>query len=115
MSEATIPGTEQAWDDGTLGDDEEFVGVAPKALQDAITQSLGMQAISIRLPKDLVEQYKTIARINGVGYQPLMRDALVRFATYEMKRLLIEFAEQKEKAEQRSREESIAHEPRQAA
>lgn len=100
MTQATlIPGTEEAWDNGTLGAEEQYVAVAPKALQDAVSESLGMQAISIRLPKALVEQYKVIARLHKIGYQPLMRDALTRFATSEMKRLLLEIAEEREEEE----------------
>lgn len=91
-----IQDTEEAWDDGTLGTDERYAQVAPQDLQDAVIESLGMQAISIRLPKALVEQYKLIARIHKVGYQPLMRDALTRFATHEMKRLLLEVADQRD-------------------
>lgn len=93
---AKIPDTEEAWDNGTLGADEQYVQVAPKALQDEVNDSLGMQAISIRLPKALVEQYKVISRFHKIGYQPLMRDALARFATHEMKRLLVEIAEQRD-------------------
>lgn len=37
-----------------------------------------LQAISIRLPKRLIEAYKMVAAHHGVGYQPLMRDALQR-------------------------------------
>lgn len=95
---AKIPGTEEAWDNGKLGADEKHVQVADKALQDAVTNSLGMQAISIRMPRDLVEQYKLIAHYNGIGYQPLMRDALARFATGEMKRILVELANKKDEA-----------------
>ncbi|MNM99627.1 hypothetical protein D3C81_1121920 [compost metagenome] len=97
MTQATkIPGTEEAWDNGTLGADEQYVQVASKAVQEQVNESLAMQAISIRLPKALVEQYKVIARFHKIGYQPLMRDALARFATHEMKRLLVEIAEQRD-------------------
>ncbi len=40
--------------------------------------------ISLRLPVQLVEDYKTIAADAGIGYQPLMRDILIRFAQHEM-------------------------------
>ena len=55
-----------------------------KALQDA----LGLQAISIRLPKELIKQYKLIAGFHGVGYQPLMRDVLQRFVKGALKEIL---------------------------
>jgi hypothetical protein len=45
-------------------------------------------AISIRLPKATIEAYKNLASIHGVGYQPLMRDAIVRWADSELKQLL---------------------------
>ncbi|WP_342050427.1 MULTISPECIES: hypothetical protein [unclassified Cupriavidus] len=45
-----IPGTDEAWDNGTLGADEQYVQVAPTALQEQVDSPLGMQAISIRLP-----------------------------------------------------------------
>lgn len=101
MTQATkIPGTDEAWDNGTLGEEEQYVAVADKALQDAVHQSLGMQAISIRLPKDLVEQYKIIAHYHSMGYQPLMREALTRFATAEMKRILVEVSNERDRERQ---------------
>ncbi|WP_310625882.1 hypothetical protein [Limnohabitans sp.] len=45
----------------------------------ALDEALGLQSISIRLPKQLIDQYKLIAHFHGVGYQPLMRDILARF------------------------------------
>jgi len=54
MTEALkIPGTEEAWDNGTLGEDEHYVALAPKDLQDSVDRSLALQVISIRLAKDL--------------------------------------------------------------
>jgi hypothetical protein len=42
-------------------------------------EALSVQAISIRLPRQLIEHYKLIAQFHGLGYQPLMRDGLARF------------------------------------
>lgn len=44
-----------------------------------IDEILGLQTISIRLPKQMIEAYKLIAAYHGVGYQPLMRDILQRW------------------------------------
>lgn len=91
MSNA-IPGSEEAWEDGLLGNDEKFASplLDEEAVSDIaqINESLGLQPISIRLEKSLIEDFKTIATINGLGYQTLMRQALKRFATCEMKRIL---------------------------
>lgn len=52
-----------------------------------INDSLGLQPISIRMEKALIEDFKTISAIEGIGYQTLMRQALWRFADCEMKRM----------------------------
>lgn len=88
---ATILATDEAWENGQLGRDEQFA----KAHQDAeinqtIDQSLGLKPISIRLQASLIEDLKMIAQLNGIGYQPLMRQVLVRFADSEKKHLLRE-------------------------
>ncbi|MFC4258439.1 hypothetical protein ACFOZ5_05235 [Marinobacter lacisalsi] len=85
-----IQGTPEAWEDGSLGREEEFVRVS-KAVDDAaLNEAAGLQPISIRLQKSLIEDFKMIAEINGIGYQPLIRQVLKRFADAEKKRILRE-------------------------
>ena len=92
----TIPDSDEAWEDETLGADEAYV--APLDDADAkldiqgLDEALGLQPISIRLEKSLIEDFKAIATLNGLGYQTLMRQALKRFADCEKKRLLNEAA-----------------------
>jgi hypothetical protein len=89
----SIPDTEEAWDSGTLGREEAFAAVAPDGEIDAnINDHLDLQPISIRLEKSLIEDFKLIAKMNGLGYQPLMRQILKRFADCEKKRILREVA-----------------------
>lgn len=93
----TIPAiedTEEAWLSGALGNDEEFVVVAPTnmEIEATINDHLDLQPISIRLEKSLIEDFKLIASMNGMGYQPLMRQTLKRFADCEKKRILREAA-----------------------
>jgi predicted DNA binding CopG/RHH family protein len=78
--------TEQ-WENGALGRDEAHIAVAPTSNALAIDDALGLQMISIRLPKELIEAFKAIATVNEMGYQPLMRSTLQRFADSELKRL----------------------------
>lgn len=87
-NKATIHGTVDAWESGQLGTDKKHAKRAPVELEQAVDEAIAMQAISIRLPRGMIEVYKDLARVHGVGYQPLMRDALCRFAEAEMKRLL---------------------------
>jgi predicted DNA binding CopG/RHH family protein len=74
-----IESTADAWDSRHLGASLDHVAVAPPSHDLALDNAMGMQSISIRLPKQLIDQYKLIAHFHGVGYQPLMRDILTRF------------------------------------
>jgi predicted DNA binding CopG/RHH family protein len=40
----------------------------------------GLQLISVRLNKSLIETLKGLAKVDGIGYQPLIRQVLTRFA-----------------------------------
>ena len=105
---AKIKDTTEAWDDRTLGADESFVQVAEPAHRVALDEALGLQSISIRLPQDLIRQYKLIAQYRGVGYQPLMRDVMARFVPNALKEIML--AEQ-EKAVKAVEKASPASEP----
>lgn len=84
----------ETWESGPLGHDESHVATLPASpeLDAEIDEAVGLQAISIRLEKSLIEDFKLIASMHGLGYQPLMRQALKRFADCEKKRLLREVA-----------------------
>lgn len=93
MSKAKkILGTDDAWENGTLGNDIEHAAVASPELHQRVHEALSMQMISIRLPKSVIEDFKNIAAVEGVGYQPLMREALIRFAECESKRIVRDLA-----------------------
>jgi len=85
-----IEGTPEAWEDGSLGREEEFVRVSKDVDDAALNEAAGLQPISIRLQKSLIEDFKMIAEINGIGYQPLIRQVLKRFADSEKRRILRE-------------------------
>jgi predicted DNA binding CopG/RHH family protein len=99
-----IPASDEAWDSGELGRDEEFAKPAEDDIENAIDESLELQMISIRLQKSLIESFKQIASINGIGYQPLMRQILKRFVDCEMKRILGEKAADHAKAKAEEQE-----------
>lgn len=83
-----IDSTDEAWESGALGTDAAHASAAPAELEAAIDASLGMQSISIRLPKQLIDAYKLIATHHGLGYQPLMRDILQRFVPEGLKEVM---------------------------
>lgn len=86
MTKATkIPGTDEAWETGLLGESAEHAKPAPAELEARIDEMLDLQMISIRLPKAMIEDYRYIAARAGLKYQSLMKQALQRFVVAEMK------------------------------
>ncbi|WP_393936711.1 hypothetical protein [Aeromonas rivipollensis] len=83
-----ITASDEAWESGELGRDEQFVAVDNSNDELVINESLGLQMISIRLQKALIEDLKMISELNGLGYQPLIRQVLTRFVDAEKKALL---------------------------
>lgn len=100
-----IAGTPQAWESGELGADERYVRRADPKIEKAVDDALGLQSISIRLPKQLIEAYKHIAAYHGVGYQPLMRDILQRFVPEGLKEVMQAHQERADAADERLREQ----------
>ena len=78
---------------------EENTIVASNEQNKEIDDALGLQMVSIRLQKKLIKKLKLIADHHGVGYQPLIRDLLNRFAESELKRILIEIQEKQDELE----------------
>lgn len=106
MTKARKPGTTEAWERGELGESADSAKVASAETTRAINDALGLQMISIRLPKSVIDNFKAIAKLEGIGYQPLMRTALVRFAECESKRLVRDFAAQRESAQRESEKQA---------
>ena len=95
-----IPASDEAWESGELGNDPKFAKVFEGDIQPQIDEAIAMQPISIRLPTSLIETFKLLGQEHGLGYQPLMRRVLTRFAEAEMKRVLNEhIAKQRRAAE----------------
>lgn len=86
---AAAASTDCPWENGDLGRSLEHAKVVDDPEHEAsVDAALQLQLISIRLEKSLIEAMKFIASYNkGMGYQPLMRQILHRFATSEIKRI----------------------------
>ena len=89
---AKIPASDEAWDAGQLGRGEEHVKRVEDDIESKIDKALELQLISIRLQKSLIEDFKHIATLYGIGYQPLMRQILKRFVDGEKKKILRDMA-----------------------
>ena len=81
----------EIWESGDLGRSEEFVKKSTYN-GNKIDEQLELQMISIRLQKNLIEDLKDIAMLNGIGYQPLIKQILKRFDDAEKKQILREKA-----------------------
>lgn len=89
---------------------EENTIVASNEQSKEIDDALGLQMVSIRLQKKLIKKLKLIADHHGVGYQPLIRDLLNRFAKSELQCILIEMQKKRDELE-RMQESEINHQP----
>ncbi|ETS30324.1 MULTISPECIES: hypothetical protein [Photorhabdus] len=96
-----IASTDEAWENGELGCSEAHIKVSDDITEDLINDALELQPISIRLNRSLIEDLKMIADLNGLGYQPLIRQVLNRFANSEKKRILVEAHSKVMKSEKR--------------
>ena len=76
----------------SVGVHESYVAVAPAELSAALDDALDLHPISIRLQKDLLENLTALAKLNGLGYQPLIRQVLTRWVDCELKNMLREKA-----------------------
>ena len=77
----------EAWDDHMVDSDMDYAVAAAPEHEEALDEALGMQSISIRLPRQLIEHYKLIAHVHKVGYQPLMRDVMARWVPNALKEI----------------------------
>jgi len=87
LAKQSIPSTDEAWEDGTLGRDETYVKADDdrERLEAAIDDGLRLKLISIRMKESLISDLKLIAKKEGMGYQPLMKQVLERFVDAELK------------------------------
>jgi len=97
MKKVKAHNTADAWESGELGRDIKYARAVDKKLAPQVDEALGLQMISIRLEKDLIESYKLLGAKYDMGYQPLMREALKRFVEGEFK-LIASEALEKQKA-----------------
>ena len=101
-----ITNSPEAWESGELGQSLEHVNVAPSKLVSDIDDALGLQMISIRLDKELIDMFKLLGGKYQMGYQPLMREALKRFVDGELKMVALEALEKQSLARSKLRDQS---------
>jgi len=75
------------WENGELGNSVAHAVPVSREHAKAVDDSLGLQMISIRLPKQLIEDLKLLADKEGLGYQPLIRRVLLRYTAGEFRNM----------------------------
>lgn len=95
----------EAWDNGELGQEEAYVRKSDSSHESKLEEALGLQMISIRLQKHLIDDLKFIATAHGIGYQPLIRDILSRFVVSEVKQIIRDTTERRRLEEASSKAE----------
>lgn len=85
-----ILGSAENWESGKLGMSEDHAVQVSTEETAAIERAAGMKLVSIRLPVVLVSNLKEIAKYYGIGYQPMVRDLMERFARSEIRTILEE-------------------------
>jgi hypothetical protein len=112
INQALLSQIEASADDwgpsGRLGNDAEHIRAGKE--DDKLDERLGLHPISIRFPKELVRDLKAIAHLQGMSYQPLIREVCKRFVAAEKRALRADLAQrrQKEFEEQRKVEVEVA-------
>ncbi|MBX9769950.1 MAG: hypothetical protein K2X29_01185 [Candidatus Obscuribacterales bacterium] len=66
----------ELWDSKQLGASAEHAVQASEEDDKALDDALGLQLLSFRIQKSIIEQLKQLAKLEGIGYQPLMRKVL---------------------------------------
>ncbi len=95
-AKAKVVQSDDPWEDRIVGADEQFVAVAPD-IGAELDLALDLHPISIRLQKNLIDNLKALAQINGLGYQPLIRQILTRWVDCELKQIAISKAHEMQK------------------
>ena len=65
------------WENRELGADPDHTVKSSQADEDEMDDAMGLQVISVRLPKALITQLKHLASHKGLGYQPYLRMVLM--------------------------------------
>ena len=75
--------SDDRWEKETLQEEADEASRASaeqeEKLNRLLDEGLDLELISIRLQKGLIDAYKELARREGLGYQPLMRQVLTRY------------------------------------
>ena len=67
----------ETWESRELGADAQHAKPINSESELEMDEAMGLQVISVRLPKLLIAQLKSLASEKGLGYQPYLRMVLL--------------------------------------
>lgn len=77
---------DDSWDNREFGATEKYVRRVSREREKAVDEKLGLQIISIRLQKNLIDDLKELAAEDGLGYQPYIRRLLTQHVRNEKRK-----------------------------
>lgn len=77
----------ELWDSKQLGASAEYAEPATEEDDKGLDAATGLQLLSFRIHKPIIEQLKQLAKLEGLGYQPLMRKVLTEYVRENEHRL----------------------------
>lgn len=98
---ARLTADAELWETRQLGASAKHIKVLSDEETKEIDEGLGLQLISMRLSKTLIEQFKELSKLEGIGYQPLIRKVLTQYAEANKHKLdsLLSVSQAADKAE----------------
>ena len=86
-TEHKIEDTTEAWEDGTLGTDPNFISVVEHSEAElaALNSALNLTPIILLLEDEVVKLFEEEAVKRGLWYKTLMRVALKQFVNHQTK------------------------------
>jgi hypothetical protein len=67
------------WESGKLGASAKHAKPISRKQEQAFDDALGLQLISVRIQRSLIEQLRGLAKLEGMGYQTFMRQILTNY------------------------------------
>lgn len=92
----------ELWDSKQLGATLEHAQSSSDEYEKVLDNATGLQLLSFRIQRSIIEQLKELAKLEGIGYQPLMRRVLTNWVRENEGRLeqLLPPSEAVEKADE---------------
>ncbi len=100
-----VESTPEAWESGALGRNATYVEKV-EIDEAALDKAVELQMISIRLQKSLIDDLKAFAKLEGLGYQPLIKRILMRWVDGEKKAIANQCIAETLKAQEEGTEDS---------